>query len=136
MWSSCNSILSRDDLLDILRTSDTEQGIDHDQTICIPWADRNKVIFRRDNRPGRLEAYLADGLSQSAGQEEITSLTLCFGTDAMQYQVKKSMYVSVIHLPTGKNADCWQSLDIALLSWYLLQSEEQQAEWFERQKQL
>src|SRR4030095_9006421 len=100
----------RDDLLDILRPFDGEQRIDRDEPIRIPRTDWNKVVFRRDHGPGGLEANFAARVPPSAGQEQIASLILGFATDAVQYQVKKSMYVSLIHLPTSKNADRWESL--------------------------
>jgi hypothetical protein len=118
------------DLLDILRTLGGEQGIDRDQAIRIPWAHWNKVIFRRDHRPGWLEADRAARVSQSAGQEQVASLILRFGVDAMQHEVKKSMYVSLIYLPTSQYSDRRKSLDGALHIFYLHKSHQQRVDRF------
>jgi hypothetical protein len=118
------------DLLDILGTFGGEQGIDRDQAIRIPRAHWNKVIFRRDHGPGWLEADRAARVSQSASQEQVASLILRFGVDAMQYEVKKSMYVSLIYLPTSQYSDRRKSLDGALHIFYLHKSHQQRVDWF------
>jgi len=44
--------------------------------------------------------------------------------DTAQYEIKKSMYIPLIYLPTSKYSDRWKSLDGALHVFHLHESQQ------------
>ena len=84
-----------------------DEGIDHDQPVGVPRADRHEIRLRREGGPGGVDAAdLAAGEAHAAGQQQVTPPVVRGSANPVKQGAEKVHEIGVfIRFPPGQYAD-------------------------------